>query len=222
MKEVIIKLLTEKAPGARKDGLEIMANTLAMAAKDKENAKEMVDGITTEQITDFISNYRKGADAEITKATKTAEENLRKRYEFVDKNKQSKGEEETKEPEPGKTEPSAEMQKLLEQINAYKAEVDAMKAGNIKATRREKFQDAIKGAPESIRKLMSETFESREFGTDEDFDKYLETAKEKATGFEKEFNTLGLRAFGAPQRADTDADEPSAGAKAYAKKRFKK
>lgn len=68
MKGKILSLLENKFQGARKDGLSILAGVLAMTASDEETAQKVVDALTADQVKDFISDYRKGADSETTKA----------------------------------------------------------------------------------------------------------------------------------------------------------
>lgn len=221
MKEKILALLSEKFKGARKDGLELMANTLAMVAADDENAKKMVEGMTEDQVKEFISNHRKSADAEISKATKTAEENLRKKYNFVEKTDgDPKKTEEGEQSKGGEQQP--DIKKLIEEaIAPYKAKIDSFEQGNIKATRRGKFDEVTKNVYESVRKLMSDNFDLKTFESEEDFTKYLDEVKAQAENYEKEFKAYGLRNLGAPDRATGNADGVSAAAKAYIEKKHK-
>ena len=81
----IIALLETQFPGVRKDGLSQLARVIAMQVNTKEEATGIVGKLTAEAVAKFIADWRKDADAEIDKANKTREDNLRKKYDFVEK-----------------------------------------------------------------------------------------------------------------------------------------
>jgi hypothetical protein len=88
MREKILALLTAKfvnVQGVRKDGLEQLANSLAITVTTEEKASEIVNGLTDSQVIEFIKSFRSMVDAETTAATKTHEENLKSKYDFVEK-----------------------------------------------------------------------------------------------------------------------------------------
>jgi len=85
MKEKILALLTAQFSGVRKDGLNHIANVLAFQVDTEEKAKEVVGKLTADQINSFITDWRKEADAEVSKANKTYEDGLRKKYDFTEK-----------------------------------------------------------------------------------------------------------------------------------------
>ena len=85
MKEKIFALLVAAFQGVRKDGLSQLAAAMATQAKTEEEANEVVGKLTADQVNSFVSDWRKEADAEITKANRTYEEGLKKKYNFVDK-----------------------------------------------------------------------------------------------------------------------------------------
>ena len=130
MKEKILKLLETKFQGTRKDGLSILAGVLAMTATDDETAQKVVDALTADQVKDFITDYRKGADAEITKANQTAEENLRKKYDFVEKGKKNDPEDK----------PQPNIEEIIQKATAPLLErIAGLEGQGIKATRRAQF-----------------------------------------------------------------------------------
>ena len=73
--EEIQALLEKKFAGERKDGLRMLARTIAMTAgdTDDEKTKEKIEAMTAESVKDFIKEWRKDADAETTKSNQTAE-----------------------------------------------------------------------------------------------------------------------------------------------------
>lgn len=81
----ILALLTAKFSGVRKDGLEHLARTLALQCANEEEAKNLIEKITDAQVNDFVKEYRKVVDREVSEAGKTLETNLKKKFDFVEK-----------------------------------------------------------------------------------------------------------------------------------------
>lgn len=215
MKEKILSLLENKFQGTRKDGLSILAGVLAMTATDEETAKKVVDALTADQVKDFVNDYRKGADAETTKAIQTAEKNLRDKYDFVDKQKKDETKDDPK--------PNPDIKALIAEATApLMKEISELRGNGIKAARREKFNGIIANVPESIKKVLSENFEKSSFKDDADFDAYLQTATETASNLAKEMSDKNLSSMYAPNRANVDASGVSADMKAYVESKRKK
>ena len=85
MKKTILALLVAKFQGARKDGLNVLAGILALQASTEDEAKALVEKITEAQVNEFIKDYRKDVDKEVSESNKTFEANLRKKYDFKEK-----------------------------------------------------------------------------------------------------------------------------------------
>lgn len=85
MKEKILALLTAKFAGMRKDGLTQLAGSLALQAQTEEEAQALVEKLDQAKVTEYIKEYRSGVDKEITTATKTAEDKLKEKFDFVEK-----------------------------------------------------------------------------------------------------------------------------------------
>lgn len=212
MKEKILKLLETKFQGTRKDGLSILAGVLAMTATDDETAQKVVDALTADQVKDFITDYRKGADAEITKANQTAEENLRKKYDFVEKGKKN-------DPEP----PQPNIDELIQKATAPLLErIAGLEGQGIKATRRAQFDKAIANAPDTVKALLVENFEGANFDTDEAFAAYLQKTSETASKLAQDFNNTKLATMRLPQFGNNDPSGVSAEMKAYVDSKTKK
>ena len=79
----ILALLTAKFSGVRKDGLEHLARTLALQCSNEDEAKTLVEKITDAQVNDFIKEYRKVVDKEVSESNKTFEANLKKKFDLV-------------------------------------------------------------------------------------------------------------------------------------------
>ena len=212
MKEKILKLLETKFQGTRKDGLSILAGVLAMTATDDETAQKVVDALTADQVKDFITDYRKGADAEITKANQTAEENLRKKYDFVEKGKKN-------DPEP----PQPNIEEIIQKATAPLLErIAGLEGQGIKATRRAQFDKAIENAPDTVKALLVENFEGANFDTDEAFTAYLQKTSETASKLAQDFNNTKLATMRLPQFGNNDPSGVSAEMKAYVDAKTKK
>lgn len=81
----ILALLIAKFSGVQKDGLEQMARTIALQCTNEEEAKSLVEKITDAQVNDFVKEYHKVVDKEVSEARKTLETNLKKKFHFVEK-----------------------------------------------------------------------------------------------------------------------------------------
>lgn len=215
MKETILQLLETKFQGARKDGLNLLAGVLAMTATDEETAQKVVDSLTADQVKNFITDFRKGADAEITKATKTAEENLRAKYNFVDKN----AEPPKPETEPGKPNFEELIKKALE---PYTKEIADLKGQTIKNQRKEKFSKAIETAPDTLKSILIENFENSNFETENDFEEYLKSKSEQAQKLNQDFNNAKLGAMAKPGQSNINPSDVSVGMREYVKQKQKK
>lgn len=85
MKEKLLALLTAKFSGVRRDGLTHLAGSLALQVATEEEAQALIDKFDLAKVTDFVREWRSGVDTEITTASKTAEEKLKEKYDFVEK-----------------------------------------------------------------------------------------------------------------------------------------
>lgn len=83
--EQILALLVAKFQGVRKDGLEQLARTLTLQCANENEAKTLIEKITDAQVNDFIKEYRKAVDKEVSDSNKTFETNLKKKFDFVEK-----------------------------------------------------------------------------------------------------------------------------------------
>ena len=86
--EELLELLKQKFSGVRPDVLAQLAASLVLVATTKEEQTAMVEKLTPAQVEAFGKDYRKSVDKEVSDGTKTFEENLKKKYDFVEKRKQ--------------------------------------------------------------------------------------------------------------------------------------
>ena len=85
MKKTILALLVAKFQGVRKDALGVLASVLALQATNEDEAKALVEKVTDAQVTEFAKDYRADVDKEVSESNKTFETNLRKKYDFKEK-----------------------------------------------------------------------------------------------------------------------------------------
>lgn len=83
--EEMLALLVSKYRGVRKDGLAHLARTLALQCANEEEAKALLEKITDAQVTEFVKEYRKVVDEEVSKGNKTFEKNLKEKFDLVEK-----------------------------------------------------------------------------------------------------------------------------------------
>ena len=215
--EQILALLVAKFQGTRKDGLEVLAQALSQTNETIEEAQAVVDKMTPEKVASFIKDWRKSADAEITKAKDTYKAGLEEKYTFVEKKKE----------EPGKqTPPAGEMtpEKIAEMVKAAVKEATAgiteqvagITGAQLAASRKAQlegiFTDAV---PESFKKAILDGFEGRTFENDEAFNNYLGQQKESVAAFTKELAAKGLAGNAAPLFGKAGADGVSASVASY-------
>lgn len=215
--EQILALLVAKFQGTRKDGLEVLAQALSQTNETIEEAQAVVNKMTPEKVASFIKDWRKSADAEITKAKDTYKAGLEEKYNFVEKGKE----------EPGKqTPPAGEMtpEKIAEMVKAAVKEATAgiteqvagITGAQLAASRKAQlegiFTDSV---PESFKKAILDGFEGRTFENDEAFNTYLSQQKESVAAFTKELAEKGLAGNAAPLFGKAGADGVSSSVASY-------
>lgn len=85
--EKLIELLKQKFSGIRPDVLAQLASSMILVATTEDEQKSMVEKLTQAQVEAFGKDYRKAVDTEVSNSTKTFEENLKKKFDFVEKQK---------------------------------------------------------------------------------------------------------------------------------------
>ena len=201
--EQIIALLLGIAPQARKDGLEQIARAIMLTAHTEDEIKAATAKMTAESINSFIQEWRKNADSEITKATQTAEKNLREKYDFVEKGKQDPPPSDP----PQALTPEAVQKMIQDAVKAatdgLSKEITGFKTEQNTAARREiltkTFADNV---PKAYKDAVLAGFEGRTFADDAAFNTYVEQVKTDTAAFMQDLADRGLRehdkpAFGA-------------------------
>lgn len=198
--EEIQALLEKKFAGERKDGLRMLARTIAMTAgdTDDEKTKEKIEAMTAESVKDFIKEWRKDADAETTKAVKTNEQTLREKYDFVEKNK--------KDPEPPKggegNDDIAAIVKaaVAEATKPFAEKLAAYESKDTRSAQRAKVEKLFEGknVNATFKKSVLAGFDNRTFEKDDDFENYLKDTQADVDACVQELADKGLAGFGSP------------------------
>ena len=213
--EQILALLVAKFQGTRKDGLEVLAQALSQTNETIEEAQAVVNKMTPEKVASFIKDWRKSADAEITKAKDTYKAGLEEKYNFVEK-----GKEDPKQTPPAGVTPEAIAEMVKAAVKEATAGISEQVAGitgaQLAASRKAQlegiFTDSV---PESFKKAILDGFEGRTFENDEAFTNYLSQQKESVAAFTKELAEKGLAGNAAPLFGKAGADGVSASVASY-------
>lgn len=170
MKKTILALLVAKFQGARKDGLNVLAGILALQASTEDEAKALVEKITDAQVNEFIKDYRKDVDKEVSESNKTFETNLRKKYDFKEK-----------ETEPG-GDPNKNPENLAEIVKAavaaavkpFEEKLSGYETKNIADSRLAKLNEKLNECKDETFKAQTlKDFARMTFANDDDFVQYL-------------------------------------------------
>lgn len=170
MKKTILALLVAKFQGVRKDALGVLAGVLALQATNEDEAKALVEKVTDAQVTEFAKDYRADVDKEVSESNKTFETNLRKKYDF--KEKQS---------EPGipPTEEPNDIAAIVKEavaaaVKPFEEKLSGYETKNIAETRLAALNEKLNGCKDETFKAQTlKDFARMSFATDDDFTQYL-------------------------------------------------
>jgi len=219
MKDKILALLLAAFAGVRKDGLSVLAGSLAMQANTEDEAKELVGKLTAEQVNSFVTDWRKDADAEISRSNSTYEQGLKKKYDFVEKKPENPAPDPA--PAPGAFDAAA-MQKAI--ADAVKAAVEPLQAKitgfetvGISTTRKEQLAEAIKDTPKSYQDSILSAFGNMSFTDDAAFQGYLDTTKQNVAALTQELADQGLGGHQKPTFGSANSEGVSSAVADYIK-----
>ena len=213
MKKTILALLVAKFQGARKDGLNVLAGILALQASTEDEAKALVEKITDAQVNEFIKDYRKDVDKEVSESNKTFETNLRKKYDFKEK-----------EVEPG-NDPSKNPNDIAEIVKAavaaavkpFEEKLSGYETKNIADSRLAKLNEKLNDCKDETFKAQTlKDFARMKFETDDEFAEYLKDKEtDIATANQSVANAALGGASGKPMFAQKNEDGISKGVADY-------
>lgn len=203
----ILALLMAKFSGVRKDGLEQMARTLALQCANEEEAKSLVEKITDAQVNDFVKEYRKVVDKEVSEAGKTLETNLKKKFDFVEKKT---------DPEPGgggaapKPDDIAAIvaNAVASAVQPLQEELNKFKQGEVGKSRLQALQDKLSACKDETFKAQTlKDFARMNFDSDDAFNEYLTEKESDIKTANQSVADANLRqGAGAPMMAQKNED----------------
>lgn len=194
MNEKILALLIAKFAQARKDGLQQLARSLALQVADETEAQALVDKLQDSQVTNFIKDWRKEVDSEVSKSTKTFEDNMKSKFDLVEK----------KNPTPNpKTDDPTDMASIIakavsDAVKPLQEKLVAIESGTVVKNRKQTLESKLESAPESFKKTVLKHFEKMNFESDEDFETFLSETEADASTMEQEVANKGLGLFPKP------------------------
>ena len=213
MKKTILALLVAKFQGARKDGLNVLAGILALQASTEDEAKALVEKITDAQVNEFIKDYRKDVDKEVSESNKTFETNLRKKYDYKEM-----------EVEPG-NDPSKNPNDIAEIVKAavaaavkpFEEKLSGYETKNIADSRLAKLNEKLNECKDETFKAQTlKDFARMTFANDDDFTQYLnDKTADIATANQNMANAALGGASGKPLFAQKGDDGISKGVADY-------
>ena len=165
-----------------------------MQVSTKEEATGIVGKLTAEAVAKFVADWRKDADAEIDKANKTREDNLRKKYDFVEK----KPEEGGTPPAPAGTLDAATVQTMItnavkEATKGLQSEVMSLQSAAVTASRRETLVKELADVPEAYKAKVLKDFDRVAklggFADENAFNEYLTETKNDVAASAKSWQT---------------------------------
>ena len=200
--EQLIALLTAKFSGVRKDGLAQLAKSLVYTVTTEEEAQALVEKLTDQQVTEFVKDWRKEVDAEVSRGVQTAEGNFKKKYKVNDDNKDQEDSADKNKNTDNSVDINTTIQKAIaEAVKPFQEKLSRLEGDEIFKSRKSTLETKLEKAPETFRNKILKDFSRMSFEDDEKFTEYLTETENDLKEFEQEFSNSGLRAMGKPFRA---------------------
>lgn len=196
VRKLILDALKQKFAGVDEKVLNRIARNGAKTVKDEDEAKAFVEDLTLQEV---IDSYK---DSCVSEALGTYE----KKHGLKDgkpidgdgKTDEPKADEPDNEPKPkaddgkgeGETAP-AWAKEMMESTRILRERLEKLESEKTTDSRKSRFQETIKDAPEKFRKRAEKAFNRCTFKDDEDFTSYLEELAEEAEEARSEAETQG-------------------------------
>lgn len=220
MKDKIFALLTAKFPGTRKDALLQLARSLALQFADEKDAKEFVDKLTDAQVNDYTKEFRADVDKEVSSSIKKNEENLRKKFEFVDKKDVEPGNEpkngENKNNDPNDI-AAIVANAVATAVKPLQERLQKFETGNLAETRLRSLNEKLATCKDDAFKQQTlKDFARMQFDSDDAFNEYLTDKAKDIEGVNQRVSDDALRnGSEKPLFAQTNSDGVSSEVQAF-------
>lgn len=218
MDKEILALLAAKFPGVRNDGLKQLARALALQCSNEEEAKALVEKLDEAHVSDFVKVFRADVDKEVSTGNKAYEATLKKKYDFVEKQKPATvpggGEDKLAE---GTTEAiiAAAVAKALE---PFQQQMTAFNSKNLKDARLQQLNEKLAACKnEAFKQQVLKDFARMSFDTDESFNEYLTDTETGIANANQGIANEGLSNQGTPLFGQKDDTGVSSAVQSYVK-----
>lgn len=224
LQEKILALLVAKFQGVRKDGLQQLAAALGLQVASEEEANQVVDKLTADKVSAFVTEWRRTADAEIKKANDTYEEGLRRKYDFKEKNTETPPAPGTDKPTDGGAVTLDAISKLIDnKLKGVQDSITTLNADKVATSRREQFVAKLDEAKVEgrQREMMLRNFDRAKttFTNDDDFNNYMTEMQGDIAALQQERADSGLQGHEKPIFGAVNKDGVSSGVADYIKER---
>lgn len=172
MNKIILEALTAKFEGVNVEILTRVADKLATKATTEEEAKELAEGVSFQDLLDRYADYR------VQQAS----------------SKQPKPAPQEPKPAPAPQEPKPNNEPsdvLPEWAKELKAELESYKTQEANAKRLGKLKDILKELPESLRGRYERDFSRLTFKDDEDFTQWVEELTPDVSSILEDYKKMG-------------------------------
>nr|DAE05393.1 MAG TPA: hypothetical protein [Siphoviridae sp. cttm829] len=205
--EQILALLVAKFQGVRKDGLTQVARIIALQCANEEEAKNLVEKITDAQVNDFVKEFRKGVDKEVSEAGKTLETNLKKKYDFVEKKTDPDHNGGGTDPKPNDI-AAIVANAVAGAVKPLQERLEKYEQGEISKTRLQALQDKLSACKDETFKAQTlKDFGRMNFDSDDAFNEYLSEKEADIKTANQSVADVNLRqGAGAPMMAQKNED----------------
>lgn len=197
--EQLLALLNAKFSGVRKDGLEQLARTLALQCANESEAKTLIEKITDAQVNDFIKEYRKAVDKEVSDSNKTFETNLKKKFDFVEKKNEPDDPQKV-----GNDRKPDDMETIVANavataVKPLQDEINKFKQGEVGKLRLQALQDKLSACKdETFKSQTLKDFGRMSFADDNAFNEYLTEKEADIKTANQSLADNGMSRFGRP------------------------
>lgn len=191
MNDKILALLIAKFAQARKDGLNQLARSLALQVADETEAQALVDKLQDSQVTNFIKDWRKEVDSEVSKGTRSFEDNMKSKYDMIEKKN------------PAPTEDKGDMASIIakavsDAMKPLQDRINSFETGKTSESRKQVLMGKLDNAPDVFKNSVMKHFDKMSFESQDDFDAFLTETEADAKTMEQEVANKGLGIFPQP------------------------
>lgn len=214
MKQKLLELLNAKflGKGVRKDGLEQLAASLCMTVTTDEEAQALVDKLTDDQVTEFVKDWRKSVDGEVSKGVET----YKSKNTPVDP---PKDQDPPADPPKDQDIATIVQNAVKAAVEPFQKRLDTIDENAIVSNRLKTFNEKLTNAPDAFKEKALRDYNRMSFKDDEDFNAFLTETETDLTKYNQEVADTANGAFRRPLAgggsSSSKKDEPSAAVKEY-------